>query len=761
MPDFSLSGLIDPFKNAQREIGDDALPDKEPVLNISGDHDFKFEVSNFEFSVKPLAGARLYVLNNPAKDSDEMRVLGHGKVKEDDANLDHQIDFTDNGAWAKYEIEAGLSASAGGNLVADILNLKGQASKRVLLYDYHHHSDRKTKVQDAIAEDLQSFRFAVHEGSLDALEAQEAIAYRVPGRLSLTLEASFTDAFIANLGGLLNFLKVGGLIGLKVSAGAVLKFSVELSDDFILILTKASNGNLRLAAKKAKQSKLGIGGSLGVSAKLVDTSDNQDALEKLIEEVIGALGDAALEKIEGLLAKADFDNLNEDEQSLLERLIERFGLGEEAKRAEKFKELWGKLADEIKKTVTKTVENKISLAFEFEYLRIKSEETVLDAILPSDVVKGHYGSLLRRELTDLLAWMRQNPGQCKLNKYLHQRKLSTSSKWGLTFGLGKWLYGGGDKREFEEVVQTTFDERQRVSFRRRRGYQATEFKNSLNYMVDLSAHMREFSAHPNPLGSEFKKTLKMEWTWKEAELSKDEVEAYFDHAAIWGVIGADDSSKIEGDLGDLTGKTAEVSLHIAAGEELCQELFPYLAVYHVDRIARCLALATPRWSELPARNFIERREAVYAPLWKKYLQESDDDPKRLQPRDWAKEAYRRLKKEGIQGDLLERNAANFEAFSEVIRLNADEGQSNYSGTQRRWRGFSNAMLRLNAAQSQEKVKQALRDTDPLWDHPFHVRAFGAFVVKTARQQGLLSKLERTLTFKIPGQEKDLVYGRKA
>ena len=743
MSDFSLNDLIDPLQNAGRELEDDELPDKKPVLNISGGYEVPFQVSGVSFAVEPHAGAKLYVLNNPSKDPDQIGVLGQGKVAGNEAKLNHQIEFKDEGAWTKYELEAGVTATAGGDVSA--LNLEGSVSRRMLLYDYHHHQDRSTKVGDAIRKDLGDFRFAVDVKSLDGLKDREAIAYRVPGRLSLRVEASWSDLFTANLGGLFSLLQVSGLLRLGVDAGASLKFDIELADDFILILTRPSPGRIRLAAKKAKTNKLGIGGSIGAVASLVDSGNNQDALNKLVAQLMGALGDVALEQLEGLLQRTDFENLSEEESNLLARLIERLGLGDEAGRAERFGELWGSLVKRVENLVTELVENRISLAFEFEYLRIKSEETVLDVTLPAEVVIDHYDSLLKRHLQEILAWMRQNPSQIELNKFLHQRQLTESTTWGLSLGLGRWNYGGDDKRELEEIVQQTYDGKERVTFRRARGYAARDLGKSISYMADISAQMRDFSDRFDR--DDFQYTLKMEWIWNENALSKEELSDYLDQATIWGVLGVDHANRVRDDLAPNIGKRAEVRLHLADDEELSGTLLPLLAPYNIDRAARSLAKATPRWSMIGARNVIPQREDLYAPLWKFYLMQSQSDPASRQPRDWASYAANRLEDRGVDGAHNEGRWPNplQRSFSQLIQLNADEGSGDYSGIYRRWRQFSDALGKLQQAKERRDIRDAIKGMDPLWDHPLHVRAFGAYVVSTADHNGLLHRLERTLT----------------
>ena len=81
----------------------------------------------------------------------------------------------------------------------------------------------------------------------------------------------------------------------------------------------------------------------------------------------------------------------------------------------------------------------------------------------------------------------------------------------------------------------------------------------------------------------------------------------------------------------------------------------------------------------------------------------------------------------------------------LIQLNADEGSGDYSGIYRRWRQSSDALGKLQQAKERRDIRDAIKGMDPLWDHPLHVRAFGAYVVSTADHNGLLHRLERTLT----------------
>ena len=57
-----------------------------------------------------------------------------------------------------------------------------------------------------------------------------------------------------------------------------------------------------------------------------------------------------------------------------------------------------------------------------------------------------------------------------------------------------------------------------------------------------------------------------------------------------------------------------------------------------------------------------------------------------------------------------------------------------------------------------EVRDAIQRMYRFWDHPLHVRAFGAYVSDTAAVLGLLPKVERTFSIQFHGEDEALVYG---
>ena len=711
MADFSIRNLNDLRENATKELGDDQLPLK--VLDAHPDYEIPFEVNGVAFTMTPHGGARVYVFNSPSKDEDSLGVLGDrdGDAKDDD--LPPQIDFRDEGAWMKYEIGAGVKAAAGDDVSE--LKLKVEGEKKLGLYDYRYHSDRSKTVKDAIVEDVPKLRWAVRPECLDQLTEKEAVVYRVSGSLSTAVEISWSDVFTANLNAFGRLLGTGSLLAIRASTLATLKFDVGVSDDFLLVLSYHDANRVRLAVKKSKISRLGAAATLGVTAQFVPSEESLKALAQLVDDLVAK----ATERIEKLIEDEELDELLENESNLLGRLAKQLGVAEESGRAERMKQLSERLGEELNKRIRELAENKVELAFEYEYLRIKAESTLLDAVLPKTVLKENHPDLIRRDLGNILGWMR-NPRNGydlrQLNRYLHQTEFTTESAWGLMASVGKWKYGGRDSKRFEVVEQRNIHDQKRLAFLRKRGYDAEEFGDKFGYVVEVIGQMKKFSREEIPTADEFELGLRLKWSWQEKELDEDELMSYFDHAAIWRIIGIDDHEEILSDVGGKFGRRATVTLDVVVEALQAPAIFEGIAQSDGDRLARALAKATPRWKDYAARNVVERRTNLYAPLWKYYLEHSG-----LRPATYARVAADHLAKQGVKIANLEKHWTSYVGtFGSLIQKNASRVGSDYSGTLVRWGRLSTAMKDLIQARKEERAY-----TEVAGRYPAHVSVLGS------------------------------------
>ena len=136
------------------------------------------------------------------------------------------------------------------------LNIEGE--KVAELCDYHFHPDRSEKLLEAILADFSSVRFAVQPSDVKKLGSNEAVAYRIRGKLSTTIEASRSDALTANLNGLSSFLRTNTPVAVKFSFGADAKLNVTLTNDFLLVFSRETEDRIRVGVKRGKVSSLSL-----------------------------------------------------------------------------------------------------------------------------------------------------------------------------------------------------------------------------------------------------------------------------------------------------------------------------------------------------------------------------------------------------------------------------------------------------------------------------------------------------------------------
>ena len=101
-----------------------------------------------------------------------------------------------------------------------------------MLADYHRHT-RTVTTRDAFLEDITQLRTSLRVDDVVGLQPGEAVSQQVVGRLSATVELSWSDVFMGAIGPL-SGLAPGVSLLFKVSAGATVRASVSFSDDFLL-----------------------------------------------------------------------------------------------------------------------------------------------------------------------------------------------------------------------------------------------------------------------------------------------------------------------------------------------------------------------------------------------------------------------------------------------------------------------------------------------------------------------------------------------
>jgi hypothetical protein len=745
MPEFTLPGWQDAAKALKdKTLGDATLPSR--LLSATAAHDVPFKLEAFTFSLRPEAAATVLVFNSKDDLQDDPM---DGIIGSDDkaSGLGPQLLFNDKHAWLAYHVTAGVKAEGGADLGALGLHIEGE--KVVELCGYFRHTNRSQKIRDAIAQDVQPLRSALKAADLASLAEGEALAYRVRGKLSTKIEVSFADTLTANLNGLSAFLRTNTPLAITCKLGANLEFSASITDSFLVVFTRASKTEVRVAVKKGKVSSLAASGGVGIEAHLLSPETLAGGVKEILEGIAGDTVDT----IDKLLKKKVVANLTNPEKSVLGRLLQRLKLDDNVTELASLRTHWETLKKEVSKEVTARVNTKVAAAFRYEYSRIRSESTLLQVRMPETVLatKGSgnlHLALLKNDLAPVIEWCRKT--NVTPEKYLHEQALTVKKAWGLSISLGKVSIGGKDIETLESIKRTNFDGDEQVTFLGQRGYKGSWVGQQVSWMADLQAGMTTFATTPRLSDVELGFTFK--WVWQEKKLSEEEIATYLDYADIWR---ATNSGSVARDaLLRLRNKTATISLEVKIDDFAVRELVKAANGASSERMAQAMAKAMP-WHTFNARAIAERRTRLYTRLWATYF----DDPSRSY-REYAAIARNTLQQsdEGVEVAFLEGEIPTHAAttawpvsFAEMLRLNGTSN-TNLSGIHTDWQRFHKAVRTLHdgiaANAAPDHLKGVFKDFCPLWSQSLQLRAVGVYWIDLAAELGLLGHVERTLTLDV-------------
>jgi hypothetical protein len=444
----------------------------------------------------------------------------------------------------------------------------------------------------------------------------------------------------------------------------------------------------------------------------------------------------------------------------------------EPKKFELLKKAWEALKTKAKKTIVKMAETKVEAGFKYEYLRVRTDATLLQVVVPEAELNNMHADLVRGNLAPVLKSVQA--GKSTLENYLHEERLERTQAWGFSLGIDARKFGGNDTLRKAQVVQCRLDENnqpvaERRSYNGIRSYEGTWGRDKVAWIVDFKAQMEGFSKNKVPVASEFNYGLHFRWQWDERELTRDELERYKDYGVIWYVVDVDD------DIADLVKdelaqkKKAVVSVEFKIDHELLRDLLPIAAPTGDEPIAarakdewcaRSLAKAMPWMKGFGARRILERRRDLYTPLWGSYLKVSDRPLS-----DYANDAEGLLEKlpGGKEVARFEgRNNDRGHTFAGLIELNGETaGSLDHSGIERSWRHFAHGLKLLRPAvvpgtnQPFEIIEQAFDEMVEFWDQTLLVRAAGVYLLDLVAVNKWLHRVERTMTIKFPDEKKEV------
>jgi len=739
-------------------LGNEALPLELAAARPSGVWPIEAGAASAAFG----AGGEVRIeAFNALDDEDADGVLGapaEAPSAPGEAALGPQLELADDAAWLKYRLAARPMAKGAAR------GLELAAGPEAVLADYRCHN-REENARAAVREDLAAPRLAVRAGDVLAMGPRDALVWRVRGELALRLTVGWAPLWRAALGAVARLLPPDRLLAAQASTGAAADFAVTLRDDFQVVFTRPEPGRVRVAVQKIEARGAAAGATLGLQVALDGGADLAAAAESAWAAVCGG----PVGRIEKILKRASLEELGEAERALLEQLLERVRLGRTFRTLGAVARRWTALRGRVEAAVAAAAEAQAAAGFRYEYLRLHTGTTLFQAVLDDADFRACHPSLLHLDLAPALETARAHPERLALEQFLREDVRLARRAWGLAVTLGPWTAAGRDVTERRAVVQRDGAGRERVAVSIRRRYEAAWGRRTAAWTADLSAEMPEFAAAHRPAADEFRFALRLQWEWGERKLARADLAEALDLAMVWGALTPAGAAEVAASLAaELAAREpAVMSVALELDDAALRALLPRLAAGGDAAAARALARAMPRLERYAARREPDRREALYAPLWREYLRRS-----REPLRAYAAAARRHVAaapggqhlafREG-GGGTRDPLFGEFHTFAGQIRYHgATAAAGDHSGIVQAWRRLRRGFRRLEAAlaaadgDGARAVEAALADAAPFWGQSLLARAGGAYLVAEAAAEGKLGQVTRTLTIELPVQERTVV-----
>ena len=728
--DFKFPGGINPLDLVPKvPLGSSSVNTKLLSVPLAPNQSYSF--GGLTLNLRPTLG--VYAFNSP-DDNDEDRILAAGPSGTPDGALAPQLTFRSDGAWLKYALEADIKAAGAATLAS--LGFKIDATAGAAFTDYRSHAG-SLPVVEAVASDLiNGPRFATALDHVLDLSAGDALSVRWVGTLNTEVQLAWTDVFAGPALALGALAGVHGVIGLELTSGARVAFSVGISDDFVVVFSRTSEDLWRIGIRKATSRSAAASASVGIKAGFANPNAPQEILNSALEAVLGQ----PLAQVDAILSAASLDRLSDAQKKAAALLVKRLAGRTEVATLVELRDRVQQVRDALPNAIDELAKAKVRLAFAYEYSRIDENASVLQVTVHRSLLQKHHPGLIRGRLDGLIADVTAEVPGMHLETYLNQKTLVRERSWGFTLGIGKWgEVGGKDFKRVSRIERRNIRGKLQDSYLGARGYTGQWIGERFGWTVDLKADMPAFAVHDTPLVTEYDFGIHLVWTANQKKLSADECEQWLDSAIIWGVVPEHDLDVARERLGAMVNQQCDVALQVAVPDDALRAMLPAIASAAAASFAPALATAMP-WHAGGGRTSAARRRELYAPLWALYLREPHSSPADLSRAAATHFETRQLR------DLafIERrfDTARPFTFAGLVELNGDTHAACRAFT----RGFSIIQSAIAAgAPNNKTIDKAFGAMDDLWTQSHHVRAVGAYLIDAASDAGVLRMINRTMT----------------
>ena len=679
---------------------------------------------------------------NQSKSADPDGVIAMADAKTPSGDLAPQVRLTPEHAWLKYLVAAHAEVTGAGDF--GWFGFKAGASTDVSCADYRRHDKDAIAITAIIADIEAKPRFAVSLRDVAALGPGDAVALRVAGELTAHVTLTWSDVFTSQIGTLTRAVNGTVPIGVKVNAGATVTASVKASDAFVLVFSKHDDTHWRIGLKKADVKDVAIGGKAGITVEI----NNKEEISRILNGVLSDLLGTPLSRVQALLSKT---SLNLEDAQQFASVFRRLGLPTIPTIADLQTALNTFEAD-VKVRLTRIVEEKISLAFAYEYRRVSSDRVLFQALMTRAALEACHQDLARgdlRSVTSPALPSSNQPGEVSIEQYLNEQTVSTKRAFGFTLGVGKWQLAGVDRRELTAVRRLSLDQsHEQRSYIGMGSYTGNVFGEKRTWQVDFSSEMPRFSVGRIPTVNEYEFGLQLSWDETNKKFDANDLFDALDIAVLWSICSARDREAAKQLLQPFLDKNkVDWSAHIRVNDEAFRAILPAVSAGPRTQFAGAMAAAMCAHPGKGGIVDVARRRLMYAPVWNFYLSATQEPS----PSEVSSVAINRLRIEEPNAAFAEEHFAQFDRLvtaAGTCALNP-RTRANVDDFLRGTRALSNACDRKE--EDSAKLTSAYSLMRLLWGQSHHVRALGVRLIDVAAESGVIKGVERTLTVTADGE----------
>jgi hypothetical protein len=682
--------------------------DKVEVASASVESPPKLSVAGVGLSFGASAKLAIHAYND-AKDKDDGHVIG----------TPDRIPFDPQHAWLRYSFVGELTAEAKAKLQLASVNV--DASSEIVFSDYRMH-EPADPAEVTVARDLASLRTALSLDDVLALPPGEALSYQTRGELLFSVKVSWADVFTKTLSDIASVLPSSAAFAVEIDVSAFASFKVTVTDDFALLFWRDRTANqLHVSVRKA--STRGTASGLGV--KVVAKFDQPDEITKLAMTFVDGVIGEPLSAIDEILNAATGGTLDPTQKEIFDRLIKILGLENAIDKVTAARESLAELPKKLEDAVQEAAEAQIGLSWKYEYSRVESTQSIVEAALTSDQMASLHRSLVAQNLQPLLD--RQD---ITLTKYLDEKTVVRTNGFGFSLGIGKWFtIGASDKTKLTTRTRRSLDRtRSMVSYIGARKFSST-FGSVVDELgFDFAASMDGWAAEPKAADFDFALALTM--SDQDKNTSADDIAQIIDTASMWSIVMDEDLAGIADTLAKIKGERVTARYELKFSEDVLRQIAPVAGARDDARMARALAAAMP-WRDSFPRSSWRRRMDLYDNAWFGRIN------KQLTP----EQAYKVVEIDLIKNHLGAEQSPVAGSLMGELKNNPDVLPDST-----RWVGGMSLLGHAlgEGTMPHKKIETIFADVYQYFSRVLYARAIGRRLVEIAAAQGVLAKVGRAL-----------------